>query len=548
MSDILFSLFYFLLFSAFILLGKWYRSNGFVNKHFLLLFYIKLLFGVGLWFIYTHLYKNRVTSDIFKYYDDAKIIFNQLGAGTKDYLTMLTGIGDSGAHYQSLYHSMNSWDNAYESTLYNNSHFIIRLNAFFLLFSQGHYAVHVIIMCFISLTGLTYIYKAFIPFVEDRSKIFFAAIFLFPSVILWSSGILKEGLVWFGMGLSIYYFFLLTNRNFKLKYIALTLLGFLILFEVKAYVLLCLLPCFAAQLLIKKTTFFYKRPLLTYSSVLVAYLFFAFIPHLLFNKTNPLHMISDKQTDFNRICRGGIYLENIKDSNTFAYIKVADSTALVPEDNEAARLLPQKGIQYLASNPVVYSERTKNKKIPFILRIGTGFSKITLGKKDTFHLIATDSMIFSKKTDKDGNIIRSLYPDSNSVYWIYTYIETANSRILLDPIKPHLTSLLTHIPEALKVSMLLPYPWQIHSAMTGIYCMENIFVLLLIIAALFFIKRPIPNKDLVLFCLCYCLIMLILIGLVTPILGGIERYKSVVIPFMFILLLLITKKPIVKNP
>src|SRR5580704_16892255 len=98
MSDIFFSLFYFLLFSAIILRSKWFRAAGFVNKHFLLVFYLKLLFGIGLWYIYTHLYKNRVTSDIFKYYDDAKIISNTLHTNAKDYFAMLTGIGDSGIH------------------------------------------------------------------------------------------------------------------------------------------------------------------------------------------------------------------------------------------------------------------------------------------------------------------------------------------------------------------------------------------------------------------------------------------------------------------
>lgn len=543
MSDILFSLFYFLLFSVIIFWSKWFRAANFGNKSFLLVFYLKLLFGVGLWYIYTHIYKNRVTSDIFKYYDDAKIIFNTLHTNAGDYFSMLTGIGDSGSHFQSLYHSMNSWDNAYESTLYNNSHFIIRLNAFFLLFSQGHYAVHVIFMCFIALIGLTYIYKAFVPFLQDKSKILFVAVFLFPSVILWSSGILKEGLVWFGVGLSIYYFFQLTNKGIRLINILFILIGFLILFEVKAYVLLCLLPCFAAQYLIKKTSFFSARPFITYASVLLLYIFIAFVPHLLFHSANPLQMISDKQTDFNRICQGGIYLENLKDSNNFAYIKVADSTAILPV-NWLADSLATRGIQFLASNPVVFKERTEKNKILFKLRQGTPFSQIILGNKDTLHLVAKDKW-FSWVT-KDTIPLESA--DSSTVYWIYTYIETANSRILIDPIKPNLLSLLTHIPQALKVSMLLPYPWQVHSAMTGIYCMENIFVILLFFLALFLSRRPIPNKDLVLFCLTYCLMMLVLIGLVTPILGGIERYKSVVIPFMFILLLLISKKPLAKNP
>ncbi len=533
MSAILFCTFYILLFSAIILKSKLFNGGNIPNRYFLGVFYLKLLFGVALYYIYTHIYKNRVTSDIFKYYDDARMMFGTLHINPKDFLSLLTSIGDKDIHFQAMYHSMNSWDNGYDSTLYNNSHFIIRLNALLMFFSHEHYGVHVIFFCFISLVGMTYIYKAFLPFLQDRTKLLFAAVFLFPSVILWSSGILKEALVWLGLGLSVYYFFKLVvsgqwpviSRLTSGKYIILILIGFAILFEAKAYTLLCLIPCFIAQILIAKIAFCKTRPGITYLLVLLVYLSASMLPRILLGKVNPLQMIADKQMDFNRTSKGGIYMSYIKygnmaDGNEYALINVADSTTLIPLTKEGDSLLHKQGIQYLASNPIVYREWTKNSKIPFVLKRGTSYSHIKVGKKDTLHLIASDS----------------------TVYWLYSYIEVANSRLYIEPIKPTFTSLLTHIPSALNISMLQPYPWHLHSAMTAIYCCENIFVLFVIILAFFFIKRPIPNKDIVLLCLLYSLMMLVLIGLVTPILGGIERYKSVVIPFMFILLLLITKQ------
>ncbi len=532
MSAVLFCFFYFLLFSVIILKSAWFKAGRFRNKHFLLVFYLKLLFGTGLWLLYTHYYKNRATSDIFKYYDDANMIFATLHTSVKDYFSLITGIGDSDNRYQAIYHTMNSWDNGYNSILYNNSHFIIRLNAFFLLFSHGHYGVHVIFMCFISLIGLMYIYKAFLPFLAERSKELFAAIFLFPSVILWSSGILKEGLVWFALGLIIYHFFQLinipvTSKNLISYLLSLiyVLFGFLILFEVKAYVLLCLLPGLVTQLLITKINLVGRFPILSYLLVLTLYILPASFPGVFNLPYNPLQMLSDKQTDFNRISRGGIYLANVKDSADYAFVPVADSVNIIPLNAWSDSLLHKRGIQYLVSNPFVFNETKTNRKAAFMLRNGTPFSRITLGNKDTVHTTSTDS----------------------TAYWIYIYIETANSRIYIEPIKPRLSSLVAHILQALNVSMLLPYPWQLHSAMISIYCAENIFVLILFIIALFFIKRPLLHKDIALFCLSYCLAMLVLIGLVTPILGGIERYKSVVIPFMFILLLLITDKPMAKT-
>jgi len=522
MSDILFCSFYTLLFSAIIMRSKWFSADSLSNKYFLGAFYLKLLFGVALWYIYTHIYHNRATSDIFKYYDDAQMMFGKLHSSAKEYLIMLTGIGDSGKYYQDFYHFMNSWGNGYGTSLYSNSHFIISMNAFFMLFSQGHYGVHVIFMCFISFAGLTYVYKAFLPFLQEKSKMLFAAVFLFPSVILWSSGVLKEGFIWLGLGLSIYYFFKLINNPLKkdlslIAHILYLSIGFVILFESKAYVLICIFPCFIGLFLIKKIAFCKTRPLITFLSVLFFYLGSAALPHLLFNSVDPLAMLSDKQMDFNRSSRGGIYLAKINDSSSYAFISVADSVNIVPLNLWADTLLHKKGIQYLVTKPFWQIELKSRHRAPYMLRKGTPYELIEYTGRDTLHLTATDS----------------------TIYWVCIYVENANSKIYIDPIQSNLLSLLGHIPQALKIAMLLPYPWQVHSAMTAIYCAENVFVLLLIFISLFFLKRPV-NMDLALFCLLYSLLMLILIGLVTPILGGIERYKSVVIPFMFILLLLIT--------
>lgn len=527
MPDIIFCLFYILLFSAIIMGNKWFRADGLKHIHLLEIFYLKLLFGVALCYIYTHIYTNRMSSDIFKYYDDARIIFNTLHTSVKDYFTLLTGIGDSGAYYQNIYHSMNNWENGYGSILYTNSHFIIRMNAFFWLFSQGYYGVHVIFMCFISLVGSLCIYKSFLSFLYDKSKLLAMAIFLFPSTILWSSGVLKEGFIWFGLGLSIYCFFRLLKvvredtylkAGSKILFCFFILLGFFILFESKAYVLLCILPCFIALFLIKKFVFCKVRPFSTYVGVLLLYIASSFLPSLLLHKTSPLQMLSDKQADFNTTCRGGIYLTKLNDTNQYAVIPITDSANIIPLNSFSDNLLHKKGLQYLSENSFWYNEFKTAHYAPFMLKKGTSYNSYIPGNKDTLHKIATDS----------------------TAYAICVFMEPAKSSVYIEPIKPTFISFLKNLLPSLKISMLLPYPWKIHSAMTAIYCVENIFVLLVICIALFFIKLPLQHIEIVLFCLVYCLMMLVLIGLVTPILGGIERYKSVVIPFLFILLLLIT--------
>ena len=495
--------------------------------HTLLAFLLKLLFGLALWYIYVHHYKNRLTSDIFKYYDDGTILYNTIHHSFGNFIKMLTGIGDSSPEIQSIYNGMNSWANSYQSAFYNNSHFIIRLNALFLFFSQGHYGVHVIFMCFISLVGLVYLYKAFYPYLSDRHWGLFAAIFLFPSVLLWGSGILKEGIIFLGMGMSIYYLEKLLNKEGNaFKNIILIGLGLLLIFEAKAYVLLCLLPCFAAEFLIRRVSICGKHPAISYLVIVLLYLGIGFNLGLVSKKHDPLKMLAIKQLDFSRVTRGGIYLIAKGDSNNiYAYLHVEDSNSILPANPYSDDLLTHHGIQYLASSAFTNEEIMTNTFAYFTLQHGTSYDRIRLLTKDTLHLVSSD----------------------NTQYRIDIYDEPAKSRIAIAPIEPTVKSLVSHITQALAISVIRPMPSEIHSSAVLIYFVENLFVLLLMMVAFAFIKGENLKRPMVGFCFTYSLLMLVLIGLVTPLYGGIERYKCVVIPFLLILLLQIYNKEKLKK-
>ncbi|HTA81561.1 MAG TPA: hypothetical protein VK783_01390 [Bacteroidia bacterium] len=521
MGDIVFCSFYILLFSFIILKTSLFKLPGLNNWYSLGAFYLKLLFGVALWYLYAYHYKNRYSSDIFKYFDDGKIIYKTFHTNFSDFVKMFTGIGDSDEHIQKYYHSMVSWINEHGSTFYNNSHLLIRLNTFFMFFSFGHYGVHVIFMCFISLTGLTFLYKSFWHYVTDMPKSLFIAIFLFPSVLLWGSGILKEGLVLFALGLCIYYSTRIKNKEGNLLFSALTLaLGMLLLFEVKAYVLLCILPGFIAEYLIARTKFARNKPWLTYAIVILTYMAIGFNLNLVSPKLNPLEMLADKQVDFLRTAKGGIYLTPLNDPSRAALIQVDDSVFIIPANAKADSLLKTTGVQYLTSSSFCYQEEQTGKIIPFKLKQGLPFDLIHTAVYDTVHQIGNDS----------------------TLYRLDRYIEPAKSRISATPFQPDLKGLLSYIPTALIISMLRPYPHEIHSAAVLIYFFENVLMILLIAFAFAFRKRKNPNNHIVAFCISYCIFMLVLIGITTPLYGGIERYKSVVIPFMLILLLLIYDK------
>ncbi|MCC6836969.1 MAG: hypothetical protein IT234_00405, partial [Bacteroidia bacterium] len=192
---------------------RFFELSGISKKWVTGAFLLKVIAGFAVWAIYTFYYTDRATSDIYKYFDDSKVIFDALKSNPSHYLAMLTGIGNDGADFNQYYYQMNFWARAHDTNVLNDSHTIIRFNALVRLFSMGYFNVHTVFMCFLSFIGLVAIYKTFSEFLIDKKKELFFVVFLLPSVLFWGSGVLKEGILFFALGVMIYNF----NRLFELK-------------------------------------------------------------------------------------------------------------------------------------------------------------------------------------------------------------------------------------------------------------------------------------------------------------------------------------------
>src|ERR1035437_7535639 len=208
---------YILVLGYFIKKNPFFKIKELTIKNIQLIFLLKVVFGFLLYFVYTYYYPDRSTADIFKYFDDSKVMFDAIFTNPSDYFRMLFGIGNNTPHFDQYYVKMYHWSREYDGNLYNDSHAIIRFNALMRLFSFGFYPVHSIVMCFLSLTGLVAIFKTFVgsmgsfptksglTMTENEGRFDFAqhdkeksilltfAVFLVPSVLFWGSGVLKEG-------------------------------------------------------------------------------------------------------------------------------------------------------------------------------------------------------------------------------------------------------------------------------------------------------------------------------------------------------------------
>lgn len=383
-------------------------------------FVLKIVTGFILTWIYTEYYTSRLDADIFKYFDDSKIMYESFWTKPADFFKMISGNGDAAYFTDEYYSKMNNWFKVYQDSLFNDSQTIIRFNAVLRFFSFGIYHVHMVIMCFISLIGIVAMYKSFAPYFKGKETIMGIILFLMPSVLFWTSGVLKEGLLIFGLGIFIYGCFQIRNKNYKwYVFVAIIISAFLLLY-LKIYTLLILTPLLIVFLLTENKRF--TTGLLTYSIVGSISILMALNLKNIDEKYDVLMIISDKQNDF---------------------------------------------------------------------------------------------------------IIHANHLESGSI-------------LDIEPIEPDFISLLAHSPEAFFNSLCRPFVFESKSPLMILAGIENMILLLLIVMSIY--KRSklnLQQKNLFLFLILYGIAMFTLIGLITPVMGALVRYKVPALPLFAIAFVLL---------
>ncbi|OFX32323.1 MAG: hypothetical protein A2X08_03830 [Bacteroidetes bacterium GWA2_32_17] len=396
---------------------KFFKIEGVSVKILSVLFIIKIASAFAITLIYTYYYKDNFESDIFKYFEDGKVIHSSIHNNPFDFLRLVSGIGADAPHLDQYYNLTNYWFKENDYNLLNDNRTIIRFNAIALIFSFGYFNVHNIFMAFISFTGFTAIFKIFYNYFQEKRNLLIVSVYLIPSVLIWTSGVLKEGLVMFSLGFLLYYFDKLLACKFQWKYVLGLIFTIFLLFISKFYVLLAIIPglfSIAAIKLFKNKFAFY---IFTSVHVLIFVIFFFF--QVVFSHYNLTEIVSKKQHDF---------------------INMIDK------------------------------------------------------------------------------------------------INSVGSQIDIPALKPSLLSFVKNTPNALVNSFFRPHIFEIKSFMYIVPAIENLLIIIMFLLMIFFYKKISTDNFLwIWFCISFVLILFVLCGLTTPVLGALVRYKVPAIPFLFII-------------
>jgi hypothetical protein len=401
------------------LIGKlnYFKTSGFNSISLQFAFLIKAFCGLVIYLIYTYYYPVRMEADTFKYFDDSKYLYNALWEHPLDYFKMLFGINCENDYFLKHYYSdMYNWYRSYDNGLLNDNRLVIRLNAFVRLFSFGNYHVHSLFFNFLTFIGSYSLARLFLVFSESKWKTYLV-VFLIPSFVFWSAGILKESILIFALGSFTWNVYKIISGSHKISTYLWILFLIPILFTMKFYVFVALIPAILAWWISQKT----KRTISIHLVTIVACLLVALGIGTIFPTYNFLVIMAAKQGDF-------INLAN--------FLNV-------------------------------------------------------------------------------------------------------NSSIYMDYLEPNLWSFIKASPKAFINTLTRPWPTELKGILFYPPLFENLFIIFILFMGWFYRKKVNPKQwKFIIFCLTFSILLFVIIGLTTPIIGAIVRYKIPAIPFLIFVALL----------
>lgn len=432
-------------------------------------FSIKVLVGLVFLVIYLHPdTNNSVPSDTMRFMDESKILHNVFYQSPKDYFTLLFGFTENKALINKYLSDTFLWD-AGSYTLVNDSRNLIRFNSLIHFISFDSAFVHNLFMCLIGLLGVKQIYLSFEKYTQLNKTIFFFLILSVPSLIFWTSGILKEPILFLGIALFTRTIFLEDKLK---KRILIGTLSLIILLSFKPYNLICTIPPLLFALY--NITIFKKSLFKSILAVIVTIsLGIIILPN---QREQTVKYLSRKQFDFDHVGKGGVFTELNDTSLLYFEMKDYDKIAVNMKD-----------------------------------------SSLQITKKTAVQIISKNH---SFKT------INSFKSASNSKFKVYYNVGGALSYIKTTPINNSFFQLIKNIPEALINSLLRPFPNDPGSFLKFIALFElwGIFIILFISIKLNRVLNS-NEKRIITALIIFIISLSLVIGLTTPVLGAIFRYR-----------------------
>lgn len=336
-------------------LSSWDLSLAFAIKSFASLFFI---------YIYTYYYGEGILYfDSGTYINDARFLHRVASEDPSAYFKLLTGINETEDLVQKYLFLTEKWSMPY-SMLADDSKHMIRINSLIHFFSFDSIYIHFIVFNLFALNGIKNIYLFFKEYVVINERVFFYSLIFLPSLLFWNSGVMKEPMLFFALGLLFKALRISNDRKvLKLLFIVIALS---LMLNFKAYILFsCIIPfifVITAKLLLP------QKPV--WISLLTIFGFLALcLVSLPKQRQKIVDYISLKQFDFNNISMGGVYF--LKENEPYAYNIQPDNYKNLKIKNDSLTIVRRTEAYIFHREEKnnlrkIYLEADPGKKIPIL--------------------------------------------------------------------------------------------------------------------------------------------------------------------------------------
>ena len=263
------------------------KNAGLHNKYILILFITKIIAGLAIGWISYNLYNTG--ND---YWDVNR-------EGWKEYQLLWTNPGEYftnifKSQYSQGYGGMFDSFQSFWNDLRNN--IIIKFLSVCNIFSRGNYYINSLFFNFFCFLGHVAFYRVFIQIYKKQQAGVIVCCFLLPSMLYFTSGVQKDGIIFTTLGLLCYAVFTALQQNkFTLKKWVVIIAALATLFLIRSYVLLNILPALVLWVMVVKFKLPALKSFIT-GYIILGLVFFSF--NTIVPSINPLKTVTQKQADF----------------------------------------------------------------------------------------------------------------------------------------------------------------------------------------------------------------------------------------------------------
>ncbi|MEP6616209.1 MAG: hypothetical protein ABJA57_06495 [Ginsengibacter sp.] len=263
---------------------KFITTTGLGNKLIIILFLCRIIAGAVNGYINLYFYQQ---TDTLFFHLQGIAEYHLLFHDPRAYLSDLFQ-NNYQEGYSRIFDSTNSFWNDLRSNL------IIKMLSIFNIASGSNYFINQIFYNFLIFIASAAFFKIFSVFFPAKKNTLIICVFLLPSFLYFTSGLHKDGLIFLGLGIVSFNVMQVLVKGTSLKRYMYIFAGLLIIFLMRNFVFLLLVPALIAWLMSERN----KKPMQTF---IITYFLFAslfFLSGFLNSKLNLLHYVSERQIEF----------------------------------------------------------------------------------------------------------------------------------------------------------------------------------------------------------------------------------------------------------